>query len=181
LRVLPLDQLTLTFPFIENFFGTRASGNWAQTISLPNSRVCSAEFFVTNSRGNSPIGAGAFTSLIGGGLRTLTGGQATLQVPGALAIQDEAVPPLDPGAVYAVRDVYAYVGKMPVGTVGISLQVTIDNILYGTLEIPPGTTDATPIDGATLPPLRPAHKIGLNVRSVGDQVPGSDLTVVIRV
>jgi hypothetical protein len=182
--VLPLGQLTLSFPFLDNFFGTPACGNWSQSIVIANARICSAELFVTNSQGNSPVSAAAFTSLMGGGLRTLTGGQITLQVPGYLAVQNGAVPPLDPGAIYSIRDVYAYVGTAPAGTTAISLEVTLDDQIFCPLTIPAvptGTTRSLSIDGATLPVLRAGKQIGLNILSVGDQAPGSDLTVVIRV
>ena len=178
----PLKRLTTTFPFIENFFGTSASGNWTQSIVLANARVCSAEVFVTNSQGNSPVAAAAFTTQVGGGLRTLTGGQVMLQVPGALAVQNCAVPPLDPGAVYAVRDVYAYVGSAPAGVTGISVQITVDEQNYCTpLSIAAGQTQSLPLDGTALSALRAGKLIGLNILSVGDQAPGRDLTVVIRV
>jgi hypothetical protein len=176
-----LKQLTVTFPFLENFFGTPASGNWTQAVILANARVCSAELFVTNSKGNGPITAGAFTTLVGGGLRTLTGGQVMLQVPGPVAVQDGAVPPLDPGAVYSVRDVYAYVGTAPSGDPGITLQVTMDGQNYCALNIASNTTQSLPADGAALPVLRAGKQIGLNVQTVGKDSPGSDLTVVIRV
>jgi hypothetical protein len=178
---LPLKQLTVSFPFLENFFGTPASGNWTQSIVLANARICSAELFVTNSRGNSPVSSGAFTMLVGGGLRTLTGGQVTLQLPGALAVQNGAVPPLDPGATYAVRDVYAYVGTAPAGTVAISLQVTMNGQNYCALSIVCGQTQSLRVDGSTLPVLRAGQQIGLNILAVGDQAPGSDLTVMVRV
>ena len=184
---LPLSQLTLSFPFVEDFFGSPASGNWTQSIILANARICSAELFFTNSQGNGSVGSGAFTTFVGGGLRTLTGGQVMLQVPGYLAVQNDAVPTLDPGATYSVRDVYAYVDTAPTGTTptditGVTLQVTVNEANYCTLNIPNGSTQsATAVDGSTLPVLRAGQKIGLNIQTVGDQAPGSDLTVVIRV
>ncbi len=178
---MPLSQLTLTFPFLEDFFGSPASGNWTQSIVLANARICCAELFFTNSQGNGPTTAGAFTSFVGGGLRTLTGGQITLQVPGYLAIQDGAVPTLDPGATYSIRDVYAYVDSAPAGTTAISLEVTVNGQNYCALTIACGATQSASVDGSTLPVLRAGEKVGLNVQTVGDQAPGSDLTVVIRV
>jgi len=53
---------------------------------------------------------------------------------------------------------------------------------YGTpLTITPGTIQSSSIDGSILPVLRAGEQIGLNVLTIGDQTPGSDLTVVIRV
>jgi hypothetical protein len=186
--VLPLNQLTLSFPFLEDFFGSPACGNWTQSIILANARICSAELFFTNSQGNGPVGADAFMNFVGGGLRTLTGGQIMLQVPGYLAVQNDAVPTLDPGATYSVRDMFAYVNSAPTNaettlTTGITLQVTVNGQVYGpSLTIAVGTTQSLPpVDGSTLPVLRAGQKIGLNIQTVGDQAPGSDLTVVIRV
>ncbi len=180
---LPLTQLiAVSYPFLEEYlFGSPACGNWTESIVLANARICSAEFFLTNSQGNSPVTAGAFTTLLGGGLRTLTGGQVVLQVPGFLAVQNGAVPPLDPGATYSVRDVYAYVGTAPAGKTGISLQVLLAGQNYCSLSIAAGATQSATVDGSTLAVLRAGQQLGLNIATVGDQAPGSDLTVVIRV
>jgi hypothetical protein len=183
---LPLTQLTASYPILEDFFGSAAAGTWAQSIVLANARIFASEFFFTNSQGNGPVAAHAYTNLVGGGLRTLTGGQIMLQVPGFLAVQNGAVPPLDPGATYSVRDVYAYVGTAPASqstsNTNITLQVLVGGQNYCALTIAAGATQtAASIDGATLPVLRAGELISLNVLSVGDASPGSDLTVVIRV
>ncbi|HEY3838955.1 MAG TPA: hypothetical protein VGL72_20420, partial [Bryobacteraceae bacterium] len=182
----PLTQWTASYPILEDFFGSAAAGTWAQSIVLANARICAAEFFLTNSQGNGPVTVYAYTNLAGGGLRTLTGGQIMLQVPGYLAVQNGAVPPIDPGATYSVRDVYAYAGTapatQPTTNTNISLQVLVAGQPYCSLTIAAGTTLSTPpIDGSTLPVLRAGQLIGLNILSVGDAAPGSDLTVVIRV
>jgi hypothetical protein len=177
----PLKQLTVTFPFLESFFGTPASGNWTQAIVMANARVCTAELFMTNSQGNGPVTSNVYTSLVGGGLRTLTGGQVMLQVPGPLAVQNGAVPPLDPGAVYAVRDVYAYVGSAPSGGNGILLQVTMDGQPYCSLAIAGDKMRSPSTNGSILPVLRANKQIGLDILAVGSLSPGSNLTVVIRV
>jgi hypothetical protein len=178
---LPLKPIISTVPFAEDFFSNGANANWSQSITIANARICSAEFYVTNSQGNSPVASQAYTSLTGGGLRTLTGGQIMLQVPGTVAIQNSAVPPLDPGATYAVNNIYAYVGTAPTASTAIGLIVTIQGQPYCTLSIPAGSTQSAPVDGSTLAPLQTGQQIGLNVTSVGDTTPGSDLTVVIRV
>lgn len=178
---LPLRVLTLTVPFPVGFFNDGSANNWTHSITLANARICGAGFMVSNTRGNSAVSSKAFTTSPGGGLRTLSGGQVVLQVPGFLAVQTNAVPVLDPGATYSVRDVYAYVNTAPSGSSGISLQVTVDAAPYCTLTISPGTTQSAPVDGAGLSVLRAGKKLGLNIASVGDQTPGADLTVVIRV
>ena len=61
---------------------------------LPDVRVGAAEFFVTNVRGNGPVATAAFGATTDQGLRTLSGGQLSIQVDGYLAIQTDAAPPL---------------------------------------------------------------------------------------
>lgn len=178
---LPLNQMTVTFPFVPDFFGSEASGNWTQPIVLANARVCSAELFFTNSQGSGSAGANWYLSFGNNGLRTLTGGQIMLQVPGYLAVQDNAVPTIDPGATYSVRDVYAYVDSAPVGTTAVSLLVMANGQNYCQLSIAPGASQSNVVDGTGLGVLRAGQKMGLNIQAVGDQAPGSDLTVVIRV
>jgi hypothetical protein len=178
---LMLKPIISTVPFAEDFFSNYANANWSQSITIANARICSAEFYVTNSRGNSPVASQSYTSLTGGGLRTLTGGQIMLQIPGTVAIQNSAVPPLDPGATYAVNNIYAYVGTAPTASTAIGLTVTMQGQPYCTLSIPAGSTQSALLDGSTLAPLQAGQQIGLNVTSVGDTTPGSDLTVVIRV
>lgn len=178
---LPLTQMTVTFPFVQDFFGSQASGNWTQSIILANARICSAELYFTNSQGSGACAANPYTSFADGGLRTLTGGQITLQVPGFLAVQDGAVPTLDPGATYSVRDVYAYVDAAPAGVTSLTLLVTVNGQSYCALTIACGSSQSSSVDGASLVVLRAGQKIGLNIQTVGDQAPGSDLTVVLRV
>ena len=73
-----------------------------------------------------------------------------LQVPGPVAIQNSAVPPLDPGATYAVNNIYAYVGTAPATSTAIGLTVTVQGQPYCMLSIPAGSTQSTPVDGSTL-------------------------------
>ena len=80
-----------------------------------------------------------------------------------------------------VNNIYAYVGTAPTASTAIGLIVTIQGQPYCTLSIPAGSTQSAPVDGSTLAPLQTGQQIGLNVTSVGDTTPGSDLTVVIRV
>ena len=51
--VYQLSNKVIVVPFPINFFGSPLSGNWSYPILLPNSRVASAELFVTNTKGNS--------------------------------------------------------------------------------------------------------------------------------
>jgi len=75
------------------------------------------------------------------------------------------------------------VNTAPAGTTPITLQITVNGQAYGpVISIACDPTQSTPpVDGSTLPVLRAGGKIGLNIQTVGDQAPGADLTVVIRV
>jgi hypothetical protein len=118
--------------------------------------------------------------LTDGGIRTLSGGQFSLQVDGPLAVQSNAVPQLSVEASHAVRDVFASVVEAPTGG-PIEVRVTRDAQIYCTLTIPSGETLSDPvIDGLTLPALAAGWKLGLDVITVGGDRPGAGLTVTLR-
>jgi Putative phage tail protein len=180
--VYALARKTFVMPFPKDFFGTPASGSYAYRVVFPSVRIAASDFFVTNSRGNSNLMQRAFTSTIDGGLRTLTGGQISIQIEGLLAIQANAAPPLIMDAAHSVRDIFANVGTAPSGA-SIDLQVTQNGTAYCALSIPAGATVSNVVDGGGLPPLGARTKIGLDVVSVpqaSGTAPGSDLTVSIR-
>ena len=147
---------------------------------------------MTNSRGN---GAVTRLGLTGPGVatnanRTLSGGQLSVQVEGMLAIQSDAAPPLQIDESHSVRDVYAVLGTpsspSPIGGPNlppIELTITHDGQTYCGLTIPAGSTISNSVDGASLGPLIVKKPIRLDIVSLiqnGDLVPGSDLTVIIR-
>ncbi len=135
--VYPLLNKSVIASFPPGFFGSPYSGSWSYPISLPNVRVASAELFVTNRLGNSPTRAICLTTTLDSGLRTLSGGQYSIQVEGYLAVEQSAAPALVVEAPHAVRDVYAIVGT--VADAEVRLQVNVDGASYCTLVIPPGT------------------------------------------
>ena len=94
LLIYHLSANVTIVPFVTDFFGSPASGSYSYSIFLPDVRVGAAEFFVTNVRGNSPVAAASFGATADQGLRTLAGGQFSIQVEGYLAIQTDAAPPL---------------------------------------------------------------------------------------
>ena len=170
-------------PFAQDFFGSPASGSYAFPITIPDVRIAAAELFMSNSRGNSSVAAESFTSTTDFGLRTLLGGQLTIQVEGPLAIQTNAAPPLLVETSSSVRDVYAVVQDAPAGA-PIVMQVTQNGRTYCELTIPTGATVSNDVDGFALGPLQAQAIIGLNITSVvqtADTAPGSDLTVTIRI
>jgi hypothetical protein len=177
-----LKPKIVLLPFVTGFFGTPASGGYSFPIQFPNVRVVAAEMFVTNSVGNSQTAAFAFTDSPDKGLRTLSGGQITLQVDGFLAIQAGAVPPFTVDASHSVRDVFATVGKAPSGG-PVRLRITLNGDPYCELEIPPDRRISNIVRGNTLLPLREHDELGLDVLSVSqssESTPGTDLTVTVR-
>ena len=180
--IYELAKKTFVMPFPPDFFGSPASGSYAYPVFLPDVRISAAELFVTNSRGNSDVTRQAFTNSTDQGLRTLAGGQLSIQVQGMLAIQTNASPPLLVESTCTVRDVYAVVQTASTGS-PIVLQITQNGQPYCGLTIPVGATVSNIVDGFGLGPLQESARVGLDITSVSqtsDTLPGSDLTVTIR-
>ncbi|MCU1292911.1 MAG: hypothetical protein JWP08_1761, partial [Bryobacterales bacterium] len=142
-------------------------------------------FFVTNSFGDSQASQQCFTAFANGGLRTLSGGQFSLQVAGVLSAQQTAAPPLLVAASHAVRDVRASVNQAPTGyTVGIDLMQ--NGVRYTTLTVASGTTTSNVVNGASLPALTEGATLTLTTRLTklanytGTLYAGKDLMVTIR-
>jgi hypothetical protein len=177
-----LLKKTYIMPFARDFFGSLASGSYAFPVAVPDIRVGAAELFVTNSQGNSPVGRQSITATTDFGLRTLSGGQLSIQVEGPLAIETDAAPLLLVDSAHSVRDVYAIVKDAPTGA-PVVLQVTQNGQLYCQLTIPVSRTISNVVDGFALGPLQSKAQIGLDITAVtqtADTTPGRDLTVTIR-
>ena len=177
-----LEEKIFIMPFAQDFFGSPASGSYAFPITIPDVRIAAAELFMTNSRGNSSVAAESFTNTTDLGLRSLLGGQLTIQIEGPLAIQTNAAPPLVVDTACSVRDVSAVVQDAPTGA-PVTMQVTQNGNVYCELTIAMGATVSNVVDGFALGPLPAEAIIGLNITSVvqtANTQPGSDLTVTIR-
>jgi hypothetical protein len=180
--VFHLRRKTIIIPFPREFFGSPASGSFTYSVSLPDARIAAAEMFVTNSKGNSETRRKAFTASIDKGLRTLSGGQISIQVEGPLAIQSGAAPPLVIEDPHAVRDVFATVNDAPTGA-PVELRLRVNGASYCTVTIPSGATVSNVVDGFGLPALQALAALTLDIESVpqgGTMSPGRDLTVTIR-
>ena len=200
--VLHLETCFVVVPFSPNFFGNSASINYIHTVSLPDIRISAAEFLVTNSFGDSPTKALCYaTAGNGGGVRTLSGGQFSLQVSGYIATQQNAAPPLIIGdASHAVRDLRATVTQAPMGF-NISVDILQNGAKYCNLTIGSGNTLSWPsaVSGVYSPQTTPAITSGLGLpallkdgtltmnitlqqvsTSASSVSPGRDLTVTIR-
>ena len=176
--IYTLANTTVVAAFPQQFFGTPYSGSWMFPIAMPDVRVASAELYVTNDWGNSPTAAICLTNNDDGGLRTLSGGQYTIQVGGCLAVDQSAAPPLVVEATHSVRDVFAVLGTA--ADAAVQVQLNVNGGAYCTLTIPAGQLASTAATGVTLPPLAAQTQITLSVLSVGQTYPGADLTVLIR-
>jgi hypothetical protein len=176
--VYPLLNKTTIASFPPNFFGSPYGGSWSYPVALPNARVATAELFVTNRLGNSATRGIYLTSTVDNGLRTLSGGQYSVQVDGFLAVEQAAAPALVVETVRAVRDVFAVLGSAADAPIG--LQLNVDGIAWCTLTIAAGWTVSDVVSGLVLTPLPAGSKLTLAVTSVGQTYPGANLTVVVR-
>jgi hypothetical protein len=177
--VYPLKTKLAIASFAPNFFGSLASGEWSLPVLLPDARVTSGEVFVTNSVGNSETGTVAVTHTNHFGIRTLSGGQYSIEVEGFLAIENGVAPDLLIEASHTVRDIYAVVRQAPSES-PIDLRLNQNGTVYCTLTIPAGAVIASSQDGWLLPPLVSGARVTLDITAVGQTNPGSDLTLIIR-
>jgi hypothetical protein len=176
--VYHLESSTTVLPFPKNFFGSPYSGSWSNSLLLPDIRLASAELFVTNVWGDSGAASMNLTGSADYGLRTLSGGQYTMQVEGFLAVDSSATPVLVVDATHAVRDVFAVLGQA--ADAPVEVQVNVDDVTYCTMTVLAGQTTSNGVDGFTLPLLNAGARVTLSVLSTGTMYPGSDLTVIIR-
>ncbi|MBS1873038.1 MAG: hypothetical protein JSU00_07475 [Acidobacteria bacterium] len=178
--VIVLQRRVCIVPFVRDFFGSPASGSYAFPVFLPDARIGAAELFMTNSRGDSPVTRISFTTLDDFGIRTLSGGQFSIQVDGTLSLQTDAAPPLLVDDTHAIRDIYATLRQAAAGDVQLKLRV--DGAEYCDLRIPGGDTTAS-VDGFGMPALPAKSQLSLDIIGVPQaptSFPGSDLTVTIR-
>ena len=176
--VYHLAGLTATAGFPQGFFGSPYSGTWGFPIPLPDVRVASAQLFVTNQKGNSPTASACLTHTVDSGLRTLSGGQYSIQVEGYLSVDQSASPALVVEAAHSVGDIYAVLGAAADATV--QLQLNINGSAYCQLVFQANETISNDVSGQGLPPLAAGDQITLAVQTVGQTYPGADLTVIIR-
>ncbi|MGB7759163.1 MAG: phage tail protein [Bryobacteraceae bacterium] len=176
--VYHLAGLTATAGFPQGFFGSPYSGTWSFPITLSDARVASAQLFVTNQKGNSPTASVCLTHTVDSGLRTLSGGQYSIQVEGFLSIDQSAAPALVVEAAHSVGDIYGVLGAAADETV--QLQLSVNGSAYCQLVFQANETISSDVSGQSLPPLATGDQITLAVQSVGQTYPGADLTVIIR-
>jgi hypothetical protein len=117
-------------------------------------------------------------------LRTLSGGQYSIEVDGFLAIENGVAPDLVMDSTHSVRDIYAVVRDAPSDSpILLRLNQTLPNqnpVVYCTLTILAAAVISNSQNGFLLPPLASGARISLDITGVGGTNPGSDLTVIIR-
>jgi hypothetical protein len=185
--VLVLSTSFIIVPFATNFFENKASVNYVHTVSMPDIRICGAEFFVTNAFGNSRSSQQCYTSAPDAGLRTLSGGQFSIQVSGYLATQQNAAPPLLIETSHAVRDVRATVTQAATGY-NVGIDILQDGAELCHLTIASGDTTSAILDGLALdlPFLNGGSALTANITLdviqgfTGSISPGRDLTITLR-
>ena len=165
-------------PFPLGFFGSPYSGSWSYPIALPDVRIGSAELFVTNALGNSSTAGICLTHNQDNGLRTLSGGQYSIQVDGFLAVDQNVAPAIVVETARSVRDVFAVLGTA--ADAPVQLEVNVNGGAYCTLAFAAGAITSNSVPGSSLPFLQAMSQITVSVLSVGQTQPGADLTVIIR-
>jgi hypothetical protein len=173
-----LQTRTVIMPFPPGFFGSPYSGSWSYSISLPDVRVAAGQLFMTNCRGDGPAASISLAQSMDCGLRTLSGGQYSIQVSGFLAVDQSAAPALVVEAAHSVRDIFAILGTGADSP--IQLQLNVNGTPYCTLSLAPSAIVSDSVDGSTVPPLQAESQLTLSILSVGQTYPGADLTVLIR-
>ncbi len=174
-----LSDKVVIVPFIKNFFGTPASGEWSSTVALADVRIASVELYMTNLFGASPSTISNFTNTNDSGLRTLAGGQYSFQITGYLAVQTGAAPNIIVDAPRSIEDIYAVL-RTPSSGSGVTLEVNVNGQPYATVQFDPNAVTSYVVPGFGLPALTPGDQLSLDVTGVGTTNPGSDLTVIIR-
>ncbi len=174
-----LSETVVIVPFIRNFFGSPASGDWQYSVALPSVRLASVELYMTNALGDGAVNVNAYTGTIDSGLRTLAGGQYSFQISGYLAIQTGAAPIVIVDANRSVRDIYGIVGTPSAGA-GITLQVNRNGSPYATVQFAAGATTSSVTGGFGLPALQAGDHLSLDITGVGTTIPGSNLNLIIR-
>jgi hypothetical protein len=176
--VYHLAGLTTIAGFPQGFFGSPYSGTWSFSVPLPDVRVASAQLFVTNQKGNSPMASACLTHTVDSGLRTLSGGQYCIQVEGFLSVDQSAAPALVVDTAHSVGDIYAVLGAS--ADASVQLQLNVNGSAYCQLVFQANETISNDVSGQGAPPLAAGDRITLAVQSVGRTYPGADLTVIIR-
>jgi hypothetical protein len=173
-----LGEKVAIVPFVKNFFGSPASGDWKYNLQFPGVRVASAQLYLTNSLGDGAVSTVSLTNSDDNGLRTLGGGQYSFQITGYLASQTGAAPDVIVDVNRVVGQIYGVL-RTPSSGAGVTLQLNLNGTPYTTIQFAPGATVSGIVDGFGLPTLHAGDQLSLDVVGVGTTNPGSDLTLIM--
>lgn len=181
--VYPLLKHVAVLPFPAGFFGSAIASGYSQRLALPAARVAAAELFFTNSRGDGPATGQSYAMLLEGGLRTMSGGQYTIQYDGVPAVMSSMAPPLVVDARTAVRDVRARMSVAPMGE-PVLARLMVNGAPYCDLTVAAGSRSSDVVSGWGRTPWKDGDELRVDIVSVGTSGgsdPGRDLTVTVRV
>ncbi len=178
-----LTRRDMTIPFVPGYFSSTAAVGFRYNFRLPNVRISAADFTIYNRVGASGRAEESYTGVTSYGVRTLSGGQITLNVQGYLAIEASAGNSYVVDRTTVVRDVSAYVQEAPVGA-DVELLVRVNGDPYCELVIPDGSNVAATVTKFNTQALPQGAKLSfdiLNVPSAAVGTPGRDLTVLLQI
>lgn len=167
-RLYRVLDILATAAFRPGFFAQPESGDWRQTVALPNARIVAVQGYVTSAFGNSPTRQ---YDLLQTTTRTLLAGQIDLEVEGTLAIESNAAPGFSIPFPAAVRYVSATVQEAPTGG-PIRVTVNRNGMMWCRLTVADGqTSSAGAASGRALGPLSQDDKITVDITAVGATKP----------
>jgi len=163
------------FTFEPEFFDGEDAASWSASIALPNALICALTSVAVNAFG---VGASWTGERLDSWQRTSFGGQILLTAEGVLGIESDLVPPVTVQSGVAVRWVLAGVKAAPDGG-KIVAAIKADGVMWATVTIPDGETQAAALDGLALAPLAAGAVLSMDITSVGLTFPGERLGVTI--
>lgn len=181
--VFVLTREEMTIPFVPGYFTTSAASGFRFNFRMPNVRISAADLTLYNRVGPSERGEANYTGFTNFGIRTLSGGQITMNLSGYLAIESSAGNSYVLDRLTVVRDVSAYVQEPPAGA-NVEIMVRINGDPLCELLIEAGSHVATAVNRFNQPALPAGGKLSfdiLNVPPASVGTPGRDLTILLQI
>lgn len=178
-----LTRRDMTIPFVPGYFSSTAAVGFRYNFRLPNVRISAADLTLYNRVGASARAEESYTGVTSFGVRTLSGGQITMNVQGYLAIEASAGNSYVVDRTTVVRDVSAYVQEAPAGD-DVEILVRVNGNPYCDLVIPAGSNVAANVSKFNTQALPQGAKLSfdiLNVPSASLGTPGRELTVLLQI
>jgi len=183
LPVFVLSRREMTIPFAPGYFSSTSAVGFRYNLRLPNVRISGADLVLFNRIGPSIRSEESYTGVFNYGVRTLSGGQITMNVQGYLAIEASAGNSYVVDRTTVVRDVSAYMQEPPTGA-NVEILVKVNGTPYCELLIEAGSHVATAVSRFNVQPLAPGATLSfdvLNVPPAAAGTPGRDLTVLLQI